>query len=102
MNSKINFPLAKLLREKGYPFEFITIGEENEVPLNIPTIIEVVMWIYEKYGIWISVQKDWGYGLGLGFEAIIDVNDGYINTETFLSPAEACSAAIENILNNLI
>ena len=50
MNTPVKFELAKLLEEQGYPFEFITVGELKEVPLNIPTIAEVVVWLYEYVG----------------------------------------------------
>ena len=80
----------------------------NAATLNIdnvyfaPTIAEVVMWLYEKHGIWISVTKDWDVGKCLGFESIIDTNDGFINTETYNSPTEAYEAAITYCLENLI
>ena len=69
---------------------------------SAPTISEVVMWLYEKHGIWIYVQRDWDVGKCLGFEAIIDDNDGSINTETFNSTTEAYEAAIKYTLENLI
>lgn len=87
MNKEVNFEIAKLLEEKD---------------VLAPTIAEVVMWLYEKYGIWISVTKDWDVGKCLGFESIIDTNDGIINTETYNSPTEAYEAAIKYVLENLI
>jgi len=85
--------------------------------LSAPTIAEVVMWLYEKHGIWISL--DWmtrikpynsgfishlrGTNKRLNQDNFIVINDtlkpGY---EVFNSPTEAYEAAIEYTLNNLI
>jgi hypothetical protein len=99
MTTPINFELAKLLKEKDYPFEFITIGELKEVPLNIPTIAEVVMWLYGKYGAWISVDPEndtytWFYTISYFKSGSIFGN--------YNSLTEAYEAAIEYCLNNLI
>ena len=128
MNTVVNFEIAKLLKEKGfnlptrsYRQKSAIIGSEKILPLvsveepydwnnyslevpyySMPTIAEVVMWLYEKHGIWISVTKDWDVGKCLGFESIIDTNDGFINTETYNSPTEAYEAAITYCLENLI
>ena len=99
MNTPVSFEIAKLLKEKGYPFEFITVGELKEVPLNIPTIAEVVMWLYEKHGIWISVDPEndtdtWFFTIS------------YNNSETifgnYSTPTEVYEAGIEYCLTNLI
>ena len=130
MNTPVNFEIAKLLKEKecvikplglknetdyveGY--EWDCEDENDTVKITEfqfedhvcyfrylkPTIAEVVMWLYEKHEIWISVEKDWDDGKCLGFEAMIDGNDGITNTATFNSPTEAYSAAIEYTLKNL-
>ncbi len=76
-----------------------------------PTIAEVVMWLYEKHGIWIVVNPHKGKNnLGEFFmEFDPDVwsftdecefhNTGLLY---FNSPTEAYEAAIEYTLNNLI
>ena len=144
MTTPITFELAKLLKEKEfdkptYSFyvideseygeisEFITNPNDNYPALDdnslfdtlasAPTIAEVVMWLYEKHGIWISV--DWmtrkkpfnsgfychlrGTSKPLNQDNFFVINDtldpGY---EVFNSPTEAYLAAIEYILNNLI
>lgn len=90
MNKPIKYPLAKLLKEKGFDKQFrdfytkpnskmFSIDEHyrnypiKNIPkklyavglhavLNVenvypaPTISDVVMWIYEKHGIWINVS----------------------------------------------
>jgi hypothetical protein len=102
MNTPVSFEIAKLLKEKGYPFEFITVGELKEVPLNIPTIAEVVMWLYKKHGIWIGVQPnqpylddDWCFAI---FKDLKNNN----SLEGYNSPTEAYEAAIKYCLTNLI
>jgi hypothetical protein len=109
MNTPVNFKLAKLLKEKGfdevcqkwysvegglyYQDEFD--NNRGFIPVcecEAPTIAEVVMWLYEKHGIWISVYR---------------VDDSTIfrhcfSNVDFNTPTEAYEAAIEYTLNNLI
>lgn len=63
---------------------------------SAPTVAEVVMWLYEKHGIWISVNPMWNY--------VVYKNDGYKTTYSNFgnSPTEAYLAAIEYTLKNLI
>lgn len=84
MNTPVSFPLAKLLKEKGFQQEerpsylLVDFSQTNVfktnpenigigdligyyVPnktVNAPTISDVVMWLYEKYGVWISVDPE--------------------------------------------
>jgi hypothetical protein len=58
-----------------------------------PTVSDLVMWLYEKYGIWISPthqhnQFFWGFGS--------------YQTQEFKTPTEAYESAIIYTLNNLI
>lgn len=46
MNTPVSLELDRLLLEKNIP-----------TPVNT-TIADVVMWLYEKHGIWISVECD--------------------------------------------
>lgn len=76
--------------------------------LSVPTIAEVVMWLYEKYGIWISVDVD----INGRFRYIIrkynnndrawEVKNPISISEYYNSPTEAYEAAIDYTLNNLI
>ena len=90
MNKPINFELAKLLKEKGFHeitlqcyrtiehtddrLKWWKVGTLNE-PIyckladhndgyygicSAPTIAEVVMWLYEKYGVWVVVNPHKG------------------------------------------
>jgi len=137
MNTPVSFELAKLLKEKGFKptklFGYISkfynpntktllaFGRTGKTDLTkayyAPTIVDVVMWLYEKHGIWVSV--DWmkrikpynsgfychlrGTNKSLNRDNFIVINDtlnpGY---EVFNSPTEAYEDAIEYILNNLI
>jgi hypothetical protein len=98
MNTLISFEIAKLLKEKGYPFEFITVGELKEVPLNIPTITQVVMWLYEKHGVWIYTSKPDEQGWVTHWQGLTD----YPSLQYYSSPTEAYKAAIEYTLKNLL
>ena len=71
---------------------------------SAPTISEVVMWLYEKHGIWIYIMQSTAR---LGFRCFIqrlkilgevDIQ----NDEKYSSPTEAYEAAILYTLNNLI
>ena len=102
MNSRINFEVADLLDKKGYPFQFATIGGVKGVPINIPTISDVVMWLHDKHGIWISVFNDdvnffW---MGIILETKERLRDG--NAREFYSPTEAYLEGIKYVLENLI
>ena len=69
MNTPVSFELAKLLKEKGFDGNYFhywnmvnhsgewkvdtSIWEYTDNYIEAPTIAEVVMWLYEKHGIWI-------------------------------------------------
>lgn len=118
MNIPVSFELAKLLKEKGFDEWTKTWHQRGEgvvgcvegnrdfynrkgdVYTSAPTIAEVVMWLYEKHGIWISVYEYKDHAA--------DVNDNYMfrtsytKLREFNSPTEAYEAAIEYCLTNLI
>ena len=75
------------------------LKEENYY--NAPTFVEVVMWLYEKHGIWIySFRHDFDKE----FYWSIDTKneDEFTSDMNFNSPTEAYEAAIEYVLKNLI
>jgi hypothetical protein len=92
-------------------------NDTNAIYYSAPTIIEVVMWLYEKHGIWISVSPVFEFNDGRkdyltlqGYQYYITVitdnkynqekthaDRGYKNT-----PTEAYEAAIEYTLKNLL
>ena len=119
LNKPVDFTTAKLLKEKGFDencrfgyngsFEPHHIGliefgylqrnsELLKLTYSAPTIAEVIDWLYEKHGIWISVLQHTKNSEGKYFEA-------FVNSMTFSgynSPTEAYEAAIEYCLNKLI
>lgn len=70
---------------------------------SAPTIAEVVMWLYEKHGIWITVCVIGADGFGYWLH---NKNRKRLNPEDqggyWYSPTEAYEAAIEYTLKNLI
>ena len=153
MNTPVSFPIAKLLKEKGfdestesnwwilakdhsenynkklpvdeskifftknsYELELKTQIDENTEHnvyhvLKAPTIADVVMWLYEKHGIWIVVNPHKGENdLGKPFmefdpEVWSFTNECVFHNTGLLyynSPTEAYEAAIEYTLKNLI
>lgn len=134
MNTPVSFEIAKLLKEKEYPqlnqglyytknrergLDVWCFNNKTEKPFaqySAPTIAEVVMWLYKKYGIWTEVYPRefkelnlmWSYTLtkiestytinGIEFPNIEKPDD----IPTWKSLTEAYEAAINYILNNLI
>lgn len=130
MNTLVKFELAKLLKEKGfdlycvwsywngeltshtpgYALEDGTTSQENYWDFDryyAPTIAEVVMLLYEKHRVWISVHKamevKWTNDY-FNYEILSpkgtvysDIGGTQPNTST-----EAYEAAIEYTLKNLI
>ena len=117
MNTHVDFETAKLLREKGFDNESEHYYDEKgdmlfdtyfpslqptkpDVYYDNPTIAEVVMWLYEKHGIWVNVYEYKDHAA--------DVNDDYVFRSNrtklmeFNSPTEAYQAAITYTLNKLI
>lgn len=128
MNTPVSFKIAKLLKEKGFDkygylqdvwlgnkYEWKGKGKNKksvEIPVFglgsssvLPTIADVVMWLYEKHGIWISVDMilsdKWFYNIKklepLGFT---NLHGSHLLGAQPKSPTEAYEAAIEHILNN--
>jgi hypothetical protein len=112
MNTPVSFELAKLLNDKGLPGLKSFYDNKKHYELNPKkyTIAEVVMWLYEKHGIWIKVDwynKNnngifWSYTLEkiVNYPEPIDYTPQ--NTIVWNSPTEAYEAAILYTLNNLI
>ena len=130
MNTPVSFEIAKLLKEKGYNFyhrmsywkseltdhtpgyalEDGTTSQDNYLDFEryyAPTIAEVVMWLYEKHGVWLHatmsfkefspyIQCDWNYRQ----DNIKDVLE--FMKQMYNSPTEAYTAAIEYTLTKLI
>lgn len=114
MNTQVSDEIASLLQQKGMsllalPKTMIIKGTngilKTDSPALIktnPTIVEVVMWIYKKHNIWISVSiRKWNYAHNtFRFDYNISkVNHNEYNHDT---PVEAYTKAILYILNNLI
>jgi hypothetical protein len=139
MNTLVSFETAKLLKEKGfdgkieqgYYLPHPDIAEINSVERDVwillpynpllnqviaPTIAEVVMWLYDKHGVWIISdwsQAKWCYSIiDIKEETIRKVSGEkwserssgvYLNTGLdFKSPTEAYEAAIIYTLKNLL
>ena len=86
-------------------------GVPNDQLVLAPTIAEVIMWLYEKHGVWISVGVDSLFYKGKHHLLIYYKNRGYglelspIENSLhgpYESPTEAYSAGIQYTLKNLI
>lgn len=113
MNRPVSFPIAKLLKEKGYegqthvdhrydPLYYHKSGELHlynwfnsfDNMIKAPTIADVVMWLYEKYGVWVEVYND---NSKKEFYTVLNGEE-----YKFKSPTKAYEVAIEYCLKNLI
>ena len=125
MNTHVDFETAKLLKEKGFDkkvigrysekhwnsaFEigkyFVSNYPINDSCIYAPTIAEVVMWLYEKHEIWISVEQN-AYEDKFDYLITQRNKDGSWlvssnDDEIFKSPTEACQEAIKYCLTKLI
>lgn len=104
MNTPVSFPLAKLLNSKGLPGLKSFCSNKKQYALNPIkyTIGGVVMWLYEKHGIWVYlVPAEDNKEVFKPFFRGKNIIDQHL-TEFFNSPTEAYEAAIEYTLNNLI
>ena len=125
MNTPVSFEIAKLLKEKGFDEECrlcVEDGDERPLPFNCgntlhknslhpyysaPTIGKVVMWLYEKYGIWIVCSQALDtematvnlYWFWVAVKESEEIAYQYFD---FKSPTEAYKAGIQHTLNNLI
>lgn len=108
MITPVNFEIAKLLKEKGFNEECMvaytnhgnyTIYLNEHITIKAPNILEVVIWIHEKYGIWIGVNKN--YTKAPTFWNCITLAKSIVSTKpnSFNTAEEAYEAAIEYILN---
>lgn len=67
--------------------------------ISAPTIAEVVMWLYEKYGIWITVIPELFNGVEIKYySSIYEQGIGEDIEEYYNSLTEAYEAGIEYIL----
>lgn len=116
MNTLVNFETAKLLKEKGFDITTKILYNDEGYKLNngyypdihkddiaCPTITDVVMWLYEKHGIWISVLQMLNNGETVTWYASYYEQGVGEDIEVYYnSPTEAYEAAIEYTLKNLI
>ena len=118
MNTPVSFEIAKLLKEKEFNIPQLYFYIDGDISWKVdntrcrnqiegeyaaPTIAEVVMWLYEKHGIWIWVAGYKRKNNRTYFDyyfSIDKLNDKSSNF--FNSPTEAYSQAIEYTLKNLI
>ena len=129
MNTTINFEIAKLIKQKGFNVPTLYFYLDGKLKYNhsiqprnnnrdtgtcevsAPTIADVIMWLYEKHGVWIEVSC----------HTVLDEKDDDVDVDVFYFivrglkpvnilysgdfvnlPTEAYEAAIEYTLKNLI
>jgi len=118
MNTPVNFEIAKLLNKKGLYISSEkrynrkgTFEYSKSWSVAAPSISEVVMWLYKKHGIWISVyimdkwlpngndrEQLFDYSLKQMKLGLIDIPK---KPEEFNSPTEAYEAAIKYSLDKI-
>ena len=82
------------------------LSTKNWYICSAPTISEVVMWLYEKHDVWVSVEKQNRRLFKYRISNIDTFNDSFSSIErsefNYEIPTEAYEAAIKYILENLI
>jgi hypothetical protein len=77
--------------------------KDEDVCCSAPTIAEVVMWLYKKYGIWIEVYMNDDTTFGYLISKVTIVGRIYYPIKLhFDLPTEAYEAAIKYTMENLI
>lgn len=86
-------------------YDGIDFSNDNWYICSAPTIAQVVMWLYEKHGIWIEVKSpdckdiNWYFSIHKPYK----FGNHYNGKEIYYnSPTEAYSAAIEYCLTKLL
>ena len=126
MNTPVSFEVKQLLYDKGWRYELgvdetgyrveHSLAEQrwNEGDLTYVdiTIAEIVMWLYEKHGIWIVVETALGEDIKCLFSWYCTDDEQNTLCSDFdytadakyhhNSPTEAYEAAIKYTLKNLI
>ena len=101
--------IFKQLSKKGYKHYYGgTVEELDDMDRNNPDlhseIMQVIMWLYEKHGIWIYIS-DSSVRLGFRYQIqrlkILGENN-FSSEKRYDSPIEAYEAAILYTLKNLI
>lgn len=133
MITPVSFELAKLLKEKGFDepvrqryfiaenidsdrFPFLQeecalnnwndYDDSSTIYYSTPTIAEIVMWLYEKHGIWIECLHRGD--MGDFIFKVSKLKNGwrtephYIHNIGYNSPTKAYEAAVEHVLRNLV
>lgn len=118
MTTPVNFETSKLLKDNEFDkitnFSYNSVGIISSISnrnsdglfISAPTISEVVMWLYEKYEIWVytkPVLDEDGEWIFKGYVKYLnDFKAKEYQTKLLREPTEAYEAAIEYVLKNLI
>lgn len=128
MNTRINFDTARLLKEKGFDIPVVNFYNEeggfhqvynmaapenmnkvntsewykHNIMYSAPNISEVIMWLYEKHGIWISAFPHHLIENKYCYEVYKSTDELHTELHKFNSPTEAYEVAIEYVLKELV
>lgn len=108
MTAPVKFEIAKLLNSKGLPGVKSFYEDEKHYNLNPKkyTIADVVMWLYEKHGIWIYIKPILDEDGEWIFRGYIKLMTNYkakeYQVKLLRQPTEAYEAAIKYCLTKLI
>jgi hypothetical protein len=113
MMEPVKFETGKLLRDKGYnkisKFSYNSVGILSDISnrnsdnlfISAPYISEVIMWLYEEYDIWVSVQPNEPYN-DYWYIVVYKGNKNILSLEGYDSPEHGYESVILYILNNLL
>lgn len=109
MNKNVSYQQAKLLKEKGFDENCeswaylddncMSMTYDSKTCVKVPTIADVVSWLYEKHGIWISVEATDDFTM---FFFRFRKKERLRLSINFNSPTKAYIAAIDYCLNHIV
>jgi hypothetical protein len=124
MNTPVSFEIAKLLKGKGFKSKnqyYNSSGEivqTPDIPENdyrytnniiqrfrweAPSICEVLMWLYEKHGIWIKIEmKYWSSYCWFSYQIQNKKRGNLHESSEFNSPDHSYESAILYSLKNFL
>lgn len=109
----VSYQVAKQLKEKGFDEpclacyaygsedNLIMAKKDNACDMGYtaaPLYQQIVDWFRKKHNMVIHVKQDWNNGIMLGYEGIIDKEEGYIDVGSFEDYYEALDKVIEEAL----
>ena len=80
------------------PSDYDDFPEQKEKEVLIPTFSQAFRWFREKYDLESHIKKDWQDGICLGYESMIECEDGIIDCGTYNIYEDAELACLKKLI----